>query len=229
MSNEIVSYAEMCQREGLNLQRGMNFSSSGRPSILLMSQRSNAPYTDTITKDGLTLIYEGHDEPKTSTCPNPKLVDQPERLPSGKLTENGKFHNAANEYKSKLRSPEMVRVYEKLRPGIWSFNGVFQLIDSCLEGNGVRKVFKFTLRIKNVEAGKKSEMTAELSHGRLIPTRIKLEVWKRDRGKCVMCGANDELHFDHILPYSRGGTSLAAENVQLLCVRHNLEKRDNIE
>jgi hypothetical protein len=30
-------------------------------------------------------------------------------------------------------------------------------------------------------------------------------------------------------PYSLGGTSLDAKNIQLLCVRHNLQKRDRIE
>jgi 5-methylcytosine-specific restriction endonuclease McrA len=54
-------------------------------------------------------------------------------------------------------------------------------------------------------------------------------VWRRDGGKCVICGASDELHFDHIVPYSKGGTSLVAENIQLLCARHNLQKRDRIE
>jgi 5-methylcytosine-specific restriction endonuclease McrA len=58
---------------------------------------------------------------------------------------------------------------------------------------------------------------------------VKLEVWKRDGGKCVTCGAKDELHFDHIIPFSKGGTSLKADNVQLLCARHNLEKSDKIE
>jgi hypothetical protein len=36
-------------------------------------------------------------------------------------------------------------------------------------------------------------------------------------------------HFDHIIPYSRGGLSLAAENIQLLCARSNLARHDNIE
>jgi len=40
----------------------------------------------------------------------------------------------------------------------------------------------------------------------------------------VICGATTELHFDHVLPYSKGGTSLTAQNVQLLCARHNLSK-----
>jgi len=51
-------------------------------------------------------------------------------------------------------------------------------------------------------------------------------VWKRDKGKCVKCGSSNNLHFDHDIPYSIGGSSLTAANVQLLCARHNLEKRE---
>jgi 5-methylcytosine-specific restriction endonuclease McrA len=70
------------------------------------------------------------------------------------------------------------------------------------------------------------EQDVELT--RLIPTTVKLQVWKRDRGRCVKCGAVDNLHFDHVIPYSLGGSSLVADNVQLLCARHNLAKRDRI-
>jgi 5-methylcytosine-specific restriction endonuclease McrA len=59
--------------------------------------------------------------------------------------------------------------------------------------------------------------------------RSKLEVWKRDKGRCVECGSADNLHFDHIIPWSRGGSSLTAQNVQLLCARHNITKRDRIQ
>ena len=62
----------------------------------------------------------------------------------------------------------------------------------------------------------------------MIPSDVKLAVWKRDRGRCVACGSTDNLHFDHVLPYSKGGSSLLAENVQLLCARHNLAKSDRI-
>ena len=69
----------------------------------------------------------------------------------------------------------------------------------------------------------------DLDHNRMIPTSVKLDVWKRDKGQCTQCGSKDNLHFDHILPYSKGGTSLKAENIQLLCARHNLQKRDKIQ
>ena len=63
----------------------------------------------------------------------------------------------------------------------------------------------------------------------MIPSHVMLEVWKRDSGKCIKCGSTENLHFDHIIPYSRGGSSLVAENIQLLCAKHNLAKHDRIE
>ena len=32
---------------------------------------------DKILSDGITIEYQGHDEPQSSTNPDPKLVDQP--------------------------------------------------------------------------------------------------------------------------------------------------------
>jgi hypothetical protein len=112
------------------------------------------PISRRLEDSGTILNYEGHDQPKGADCANPKVVDQPDHYPSGSLTQNGKFHEAAQRFKSGQRDPERVRVYEKIRAGIWSN--------------------------------------------------------------------------DHDLPWSKGGTSITEENVQLLCARHNLEKSDRI-
>jgi len=229
MENEIISYTEMCQRERVNsLQQGMNFGRGPGYSVILMSRRKDAPYKDELRDGGTVLIYEGHDAPKTSDTPNPKLVDQPERTKTGRLTQNGLFHRAAQDAKQGIRSPERVRVYEKIQRGIWSYNGMFHLVDSWKETTNGRNVFKFKLIAVEGDEVPFAQQTSESSRRRLIPTAVKLAVWKRDRGRCVICGATDELHFDHIVPYSKGGTSLVPENVQLLCSRHNLEKRDQI-
>lgn len=219
----------MCQREGVSLQRGMNFNLRSNHSVILMSLRPGAPYHDRIEDNGETLIYEGHDVPRTASNLDPKSIDQPESTPSGTLTENGKFHRAAQGCKNEQWAPERVRVYEKIKAGIWSYNGVFLLVDSWVEQGAQRTVFKF--KLVAVEGGEDDSKLTErnLSHRRIIPTWVKLEVWKRDAGKCVQCGSSDELHFDHILPYSKGGTSITPANVQLLCARHNLQKSDRIE
>ena len=114
MANEIISCMEMCQREGAQLQKGMNFQMGGNHSVILMSIQDNAPYQDRIEDNGETLIYEGHDISK-SYSKLPKLEDQPEFLPSGRPTENGKFAAAARAFKNDQTSPERVRVYEKIK------------------------------------------------------------------------------------------------------------------
>lgn len=224
MANGVISYLEMCGREGTSLQRGMNFGLGGDHSVVLMSVRPNAPYRDRLEDNGTTLIYEGHNEPKSAGVPQPKAVDQPYRTAFGTLTQNGRFHEAAQGYKDGLRSPERVRVYEKLRQGIWSYNGVFYLVDSWQEDDGNRRVFKFKLAAVEGEEDLDKPPVSHPSRRRVIPTSVKLAVWQRDGGRCVVCGATDELHFDHDLPYSKGGTSITEENVQLMCARHNLEK-----
>ena len=227
-ANEIISYMEMCIREGASLQRGMNFRLGGDHSVILMSLRPNAPYQDRIEDGGETLIYEGHNEPRTARCPNPALVDQPMYTPAGNLTENGKFFDAAQSVVSETSTPERVRVYEKINKGIWSYNGVFHLVDAWTERDAHRQVFKFRLIAVESDEDFSKPTSVDLPHRRIIPTSVKLKVWKRDGGRCVKCGADNELHFDHILPYSKGGTSLTAENVQLLCARHNLSKSAKI-
>src|SRR6516164_7872910 len=92
---EVICYMEMCSTIGVNLQRGMNFRLRNTESIILMSLRPGAPYADRVEDEGRTLIYEGHDVARTADVPNPKKMDQPERSPSGSLTQNGICAKAA--------------------------------------------------------------------------------------------------------------------------------------
>lgn len=229
MLDQIYSYREMCDIENVQtLQRGMNFRMNPRYSIILMSRRSNAPYSDNISDDGITIEYEGHDEPKTSHEMNPKLLDQPQQTRNGTLTQNGKFIKAVKKFKNKISEAEIVKVYEKILPGVWSLKGLFDLIDYNIKNDGKRNVFVFTLKLSD-EQDLTTNEHIELAHTRLIPSEVKKEVWKRDGGKCVLCGSTKNLHFDHDLPFSRGGTSLTTKNIRLLCAKCNLAKSDKIE
>ena len=67
IQDDILSYREMCDAEDKQtLQRGMNFRINPSYSVILMSQRTNAPYKDKIFDDGITIEYEGHDVSKRS-------------------------------------------------------------------------------------------------------------------------------------------------------------------
>lgn len=226
--DDIISYREMCNAENQEvLQRGMNFRINPSYSLVLMSQRSNAPYSDRVHDDGITIEYEGHDVSKTNNV-NPRTLDQPEMLPSGKLTQNGYFIKAVNDFKNNTQNAELVKVYEKIQPGTWSLKGYFDLIDYKTIHNDTRNVFRFILKLSDREENS-INTSSPREHLRLIPSGVKREVWIRDRGKCVLCGDTKNLHFDHDLPFSKGGTSLSAKNVRLLCMRHNLQKSDKIE
>jgi HNH endonuclease len=194
-----------------------------------MSLRKGAPYADRIEDGGRVLIYEGHDQSRAKGAPDPKTVDQTEYTPHGRINQNGQFARAAQRHRDRGEEAEPVHVYEKIQPNIWTFNGVFQLVGAWNEPSGGRQVFKFRLELADDPDADLRDAPQDLEHNRVIPSEVKLAVWKRDQGQCVRCGSKDNLHFDHVLPFSRGGSSLVAENVQLLCARHNLAKSDRIE
>ena len=60
-----------------------------------------------------------------------------------------------------------------------------------------------------------------------IPEEVQVYVWNRDGGKCVRCGEQELLEYDHIIPVSKGGSN-TARNIQLLCQKCNREKGANI-
>lgn len=60
-------------------------------------------------------------------------------------------------------------------------------------------------------------------NSRVIPQDVKIAVSVRDQGKCVQCGSTEDLHFDHKVPWSRGGTN-TVNNIQLLCGPCNRRK-----
>ena len=227
---EVLTHAEISLIEGLSLQRGMNFRPADKDySIFLMSINEKSPYNDGFDNDGKILTYEGHDINRREHD-NPKKFDQPLFTKNGKLTDNGKFFKAAEDYKAKRRiNAEKIKVYEKITNNVWADKGFFFLVDVDFIYSDVerRKVMKFRLLPEDYHL-KDHEIEEELELSRRIPTAIKKIVWERDKGRCVDCGSTQNLHFDHILPYAKGGTSTNAANIQLLCQKHNLTKSDKI-
>jgi hypothetical protein len=230
VAGDVISYLQMYQQVGAaGLQAGMNCRLRGR-SVFLMSRRPNAPYDDQVNEEEGTLIYEGHDAKRSASVEDPKCIDQPEFTSTGKPTQNGLFAASVRKFKDSSAPPEIVSVFEKLHDGVWVYNGDFQLIDYWTAPMGGRRVFKFKLHQADLaHASTEQQPEQPADDDRVIPSWVKLEVWKRDKGHCTICGSSENLHFDHIIPYSRGGTSKDPKNIQILCSKHNLAKHDRIE
>ena len=126
---KVISYTQLVIKENSKqIQKGMNFAIQKTYSVVLMSTQKNAPYNDYSLEDGV-IEYQGHDVP-ANLNPEKKLVDQSLLTPSGISTENGKFLQAALDYKYGVKEPSQIQVYRKLRKGIWVDMCFYDLIDA---------------------------------------------------------------------------------------------------
>ena len=66
---------------------------------------------------------------------------------------------------------------------------------------------------------------------RAIPRVVQLRVSRRDNNICQICSKSildKDIHFDHIIPWSKGGSS-DENNVRILCKKCNLERGNDFE
>jgi hypothetical protein len=56
----------------------------------------------------------------------------------------------------------------------------------------------------------------EITRSRSIPESFRIEVYDRDNGRCVLCGSDEDIEYDLILSFSKGG-SHDAQNIRILC------------
>ena len=89
-----------------------------------------------------------------------------------------------------------------------------------------RQEKRFQRLRKEIELFEKLESSTILNR-EPIPEEVRFAVWRRDGGKCVQCGRQEDLEFDHVIPVSKGGSN-TARNVQLLCMKCNREKSNRI-
>ena len=67
---------------------------------------------------------------------------------------------------------------------------------------------------------------SSFAQSRYISKTIKKVVFSRDGGLCQCCGDHEYLEYDHISPYSCGGSSNVS-NIQLLCRKCNRSKSNS--
>jgi hypothetical protein len=74
-----------------------------------------------------------------------------------------------------------------------------------------------------------TETVEQRRSGRHIPRHIMFKVVRRDGQICQVCYRNvpdNELEFDHVIPYSKGGPT-TVENLRVLCQECNAHKHDS--
>jgi hypothetical protein len=89
--------------------------------------------------------------------------------------------------------------------------------NSEIEENGEDKPLELIQEVESVFKHKTKRFPSE---------RLKVQVLMRDGNKCRLCGitlTGENIHFDHIKPWSKGGET-TLENLQVLCEKHNLAK-----
>lgn len=82
-------------------------------------------------------------------------------------------------------------------------------------------------RLERLRKIRARELRADEARRERIPEEVRNFVWLRDEGRCVNCGSEEELQFDHVIPFARGGGT-STENVQILCGDCNRAKGDAI-
>ena len=190
-ASPIVSGAELIAREGVNLQKGMNFRDTGGRLAVFLVLSHEGVFHDEWHEDAETYVYQGHDSTITE---GGKQRDQIAMYSDGRVTDNGKFFKVANAFKDgSRREPLQVQIYEKLDPGVWFDKGIFNLVEAKQVVDSGRKVYKFFLNpAGNREGSTESE---EDYQERMLSARAKQEVWEASKGRCAMCGSEAGLHF----------------------------------
>ena len=210
--NDIITYGQLKQRYG-NIQRGINFGKGAKQTVILMSVRENSPYVDKEV-DG-QIVYEGED---VYGIEDRKTINQ-------ELTrQNKSLANAAMGFVQGKRKAELVVVFEKIERNKWIDRGEFKLVGVQRIYDGKRYVYRFNLSAGDEETEK---IDPDNYRSRGISSDVQKEVWKRDGGRCIKCGSNLNLHFDHIIPFSKGGSN-TVDNIQIMCAKCNIKKSDKI-
>jgi len=132
--------------------------------------------------------------------------------------------------KATQQQPTLITIFEE---PFWLYQNLFYRAPLDLDSEEILLLIKEQelKKTKKLEKLRKltevSDQLDKASSRERIPEEVQMFVWRRDEGKCVKCGSQENLEYDHVIPVSRGGAN-TARNIQLLCEPCNRGKSDKI-
>jgi 5-methylcytosine-specific restriction endonuclease McrA len=150
---------------------------------------------------------------------------------SGKRIFDGRWKRDDYEYIRDTQSKQPVPLGNSGKRKLSHFHDCFYWDDDGLGAEDIKAlVLQRERRLQHKLQTARSLMRAE-EQGRPtripIPTELRRAVFERDGGRCVECGSNFDLQYDHLLPVAHGGAT-TIENLQLLCADCNRRKSDSL-
>jgi 5-methylcytosine-specific restriction endonuclease McrA len=117
------------------------------------------------------------------------------------------------------------------RRTLWTMHDCFYWEDESLEADDVKALIhqrerRSQQRLQTAHSLMRADETGRPTRVP-IPTELRRVVFERDGGRCVQCGSNFDLQYDHLLPVAHGGAT-TLENLQLLCADCNRSKSDSL-
>lgn len=133
--------------------------------------------------------------------------------------KNGNGYTPINIYKCDITGeeiPEQYGWYGNANIHI-SDKGMYELIEEWIERNsgscGIPIMLKYL----------EDRLTRRINPNRYISKKVRKEVLRKYKHKCVICGSSENLEIDHIKPISKGGLN-QFKNLQVLCKACNVKK-----
>ncbi len=111
--------------------------------------------------------------------------------------------------------------------GYWWFEDAFYWEDEQLEAGDVLALVRDRERRRQRKLERAHAALAldrePMQRRQPLTRELRLAVWERDGGRCVECGSDFDLQYDHLIPVAMNGAT-SVQNLRLLCAPCNQRK-----
>lgn len=150
---------------------------------------------------------------------------------SGKRILDVRWRRPVFEAIKAAQRDDPVAVLRDGRRTLWHFHDCFYWEDEGLDGEDVKALVhqrerRSAQKLQTARSLMRADETGRPTRVP-IPSELRRAVFERDGGRCVECGSNFDLQYDHVLPVALGGAT-TLENLQLLCADCNRRKSDSL-